>query len=526
MSQQSPQQQLSGQSQGGQHVPLPRPQAPSISHRCHLCGAEIRPNESFCPNCGARLAPVPQLPVQNPYAEARTQQAARPNQDAIPGRQGIPSLEVEIQSTIHGEKHTYDLTKPVINIGRDPSNDIVIDAPMVSSFHAQIVREGNQLILIHPHPSRSHTTNGLLYQGRHILGNEPFRKPLVRGDIFRIGGERGALVTLTYNDGSGVPQETVPEVRPLPVGAPVSTLGSQSLHPQAQLQEGQQALLPSQYAQPSGQPGGRQQVPLRSQKPHTKKSRTVSKEVKIAFITTLGTILVATITYILAPVIINAFTHNPAPTATARPTTAPTPSSPSPTSATYPPPGWQPTYSDPMKSNISGYWPERTDSNGATCSFTGNVYQVTATTKSGSEDCITSHYNLTDFALEVQMTIVKGDEAAIDLRSADDGGGSTYYFWISEAGTYGFEIYENSHLYKVLKAGSSPALNTVYNQTNLIAVVAQGNTFRLYVAKQLIATVHDQENSYSRGYIGFGVFSIDNLTQALFSNLMIWTPNS
>jgi ABC transport system ATP-binding/permease protein len=87
--------------------------------------------------------------------------------------QGMPSLE--IQSNIHGGKLTYDLTKPVINIGRDPSNDIVIGTPVVSHFHAQIVREGNQLILIHPPPSQSHTTNGLLYQGRHILGNEPFR---------------------------------------------------------------------------------------------------------------------------------------------------------------------------------------------------------------------------------------------------------------------------------------------------------------------------------------------------------------
>ena len=88
--------------------------------------------------------------------------------------QGMPSLE--IQSTLDGKKLTYDLTKPVINIGRDPLNDIVIDAPVVSHFHAQIVREGNQLILVHPHPSQQHTLNGLLYQGRHILGNEPFRK--------------------------------------------------------------------------------------------------------------------------------------------------------------------------------------------------------------------------------------------------------------------------------------------------------------------------------------------------------------
>ena len=161
-----------------------------------------------------------QAPPYPPPVEAGTQRAAGPGQFATPGGQGIPTLEV--QSAIHSGKLTYKLTKPVINIGRDPSNDIVIDAPVVSHFHTQIVREGDHLTLIHPHPSQPHTTNGLLYQGRHILGNEPFRKPLVRGDIFRIGDEHGALVTLTYNEGSGASQQSVPKIRSLPAGAPLA----------------------------------------------------------------------------------------------------------------------------------------------------------------------------------------------------------------------------------------------------------------------------------------------------------------
>ena len=136
---------------------------------------------------------------------------------------GIPMLEVS--SNIHAEKQTFPLTQQVINIGRDPSNDIVINELVISGFHAQIVREGNQFVLVHPHPSREKTLNGLLYQGRHIQGDEKFRKPLARGDIFRIGDEHGTLVTLTYNDGSGDIQDVVPEVHPIPLGAPVITIG-------------------------------------------------------------------------------------------------------------------------------------------------------------------------------------------------------------------------------------------------------------------------------------------------------------
>ena len=142
------------------------------------------------------------------------------------GSGGTPSLE--ISSNIHPGKQTYPLTKQVINIGRDPSNDIVIDDPIVSGFHVQIVRDGNQLILVHPHPTRQSTLNGLFYQGRHIAGNEQFRKPLARGDIFRIGDEHGTLVTLTFNDGSGAAQDIAPEIHPIPLDTALLTIGRAS----------------------------------------------------------------------------------------------------------------------------------------------------------------------------------------------------------------------------------------------------------------------------------------------------------
>src|SRR6266567_3235286 len=139
---------------------------------------------------------VPHAPQANPPKVAPTPVSFTPQQPAPAQRQNkpapfdtepvhdVPSLEVT--SNTHPEKTPYPLTKQVINIGRHPSNDIVINENVVSAYHAQIVREGNQLIFIHPHPQQPRTTNGLLYQGRRIPGNEPFRKPLERGDIFRI----------------------------------------------------------------------------------------------------------------------------------------------------------------------------------------------------------------------------------------------------------------------------------------------------------------------------------------------------
>src|SRR6266849_261454 len=184
--------------------------------------------------------PAPAFSGQQRQAQHSFTEAASPQLSAIPLRTptneyepgtiatsqshpGIPTLE--ISSNIHAEKQVYPLAQQVINIGRDPSNDIVINELVISGFHAQIVREGDRLVLIHPHPARGKTLNGLLYQGRHIQGDETFRKPLARGDIFRIGDDHGTLVTLTYNDGSGAIQDVVPEIHPIPLGAPVITIG-------------------------------------------------------------------------------------------------------------------------------------------------------------------------------------------------------------------------------------------------------------------------------------------------------------
>jgi ABC-type multidrug transport system ATPase subunit/pSer/pThr/pTyr-binding forkhead associated (FHA) protein len=160
-------------------------------------------------------------PVSQPYMPAfphnRTEKTVRG---------GMPMLEVS--SNVHQEKQIFPFDKPLLSIGRNSSNDIVINEPVVSGFHAQIIQEGDQWIFVHPHPNRGKTMNGVLYKGQSIRGDEPFRKPLINGDLVRIGDEHGTLVTLTYNDGLGLVDETLPEVRPLPLGAPLITIGRNS----------------------------------------------------------------------------------------------------------------------------------------------------------------------------------------------------------------------------------------------------------------------------------------------------------
>ncbi len=136
---------------------------------------------------------------------------------------GLPSLEVTSYS--HSDKKTYVLARPVINIGRDATNEVIINDRIVSGLHLRIVRQSNTFVLIHPHPDRPKTLNGLLYQGRKIRGDEQFSKILAKGDIFRIGDENGTLITLTYNDGTGTEQEALPAMQPIKLDTPELTIG-------------------------------------------------------------------------------------------------------------------------------------------------------------------------------------------------------------------------------------------------------------------------------------------------------------
>ena len=138
---------------------------------------------------------------------------------------GVPTLE--ISSNASNEKKVVPLLpdKQEVNIGRSSANDIVIENRCVSGQHLQIVRQGTQFVLIHPHPARGKTLNGLIYQGQTIGGEKSFRKTLVPGDVFRIGNENGTFVTLTYHEGKSEQQEYLPPVRPIRLSEDEITIG-------------------------------------------------------------------------------------------------------------------------------------------------------------------------------------------------------------------------------------------------------------------------------------------------------------
>ena len=192
----------------------------------------------------------------------------------------------------------------------------------------------------------------------------------------------------------------------------------------------------------------------------------------------------------------------------------------------YPPMNRTLTLDDPLSDNSQGHNWEGIDTSLGTCAFTGGAYHVNAILNDSTNGCLASP-NFSDFAYQVQMTIVKGDGGGILFRE-DNARGNAYYFAIGQqSGVWGYKLWKfnncNSNNCKVpeLRSGSSTAINTGLNQSNLMAVVAKGTTIDLYVNNHKIDSVSD--NSYGSGQIGVAATYLKSPTEVVFSNAKVWT---
>jgi serine/threonine protein kinase len=184
-----------------------------------------------------------------------------------------------------------------------------------------------------------------------------------------------------------------------------------------------------------------------------------------------------------------------------------------------------PVIDDPLVDNSRGYhWTVGTlivnATNIGTCTFSGGAYHIIPF-KGYWIFCGPSG-SFSDFAFQVQMKIITGDTGGISFRITNLNGG--YEFYITPEGSYTLFSHHpdpRSPTSTTLLHGSSSAIRTGLNQSNLIAVLAQGNIITLYVNSRYIGRVVD--NTYNRGYVGASASAFFNPTEVLYSNAKVWT---
>jgi serine/threonine protein kinase len=211
--------------------------------------------------------------------------------------------------------------------------------------------------------------------------------------------------------------------------------------------------------------------------------------------------------------------HNSTPAA-ATPTNVPTTNT-----NNYPPTSATLVLNDPLSANGSEYnWTENNSSSGV-CSFTGGAYNVSSPITPLYHACAALNTNFSNFAYEVEMTIISGNCGALIFRS-DITVKHYYFFRICHNGSYDLLVYAGSGyavqtLVQCDASCSNPRIHTGLNQPNVVAVVANNDSISLYVNHQFITSVLD--NTYSQGQIGVAADNDNSPTTVVFRNAKVWT---
>ncbi len=196
---------------------------------CTACGVLNRAGSELCHSCGKSLTQGESADHTNRVSMQKPS-ACNVINETISYKTFVGneySIEVETNTGTPRKSYALISDKQVFSVGRDSSNDIVIDERIVSGFHLQIRRDGSQFVLVHPHPLQPQhkTLNGILYQGQQYSGDMQFTHVLSDGDVFRIGNQYGTLVTLTYHGDRKIPRQLALDVAPFSLGAALITIG-------------------------------------------------------------------------------------------------------------------------------------------------------------------------------------------------------------------------------------------------------------------------------------------------------------
>lgn len=138
-----------------------------------------------------------------------------------------------------------------------------------------------------------------------------------------------------------------------------------------------------------------------------------------------------------------------------------------------------------------------------------------------ANDCIAQNTDYSNFALQAQVTILKGSCAGLAFR-ATSRTSSQYEFVIClQEGFWGLRYAENGLIEPNLVQGYSTAIRNELGQANVLTVVANGPTITLYANGQRLGSA--TSSLFSAGQIGLDASGDEgNMNIALFRNAEVW----
>lgn len=181
----------------------------------------------------------------------------------------------------------------------------------------------------------------------------------------------------------------------------------------------------------------------------------------------------------------------------------------------------QPVYIDHLSSKYIGYWSTTED---GYCQRNEDAYHVKVSEANYYYSCLNENY-FGNFALQIHMNIISGDEGGIMFRAvySSEIFQSYYGLLLSHDGTYRLVVNDKSKLSHPmdLAKGMMQSFHTGYNQSNEITLIAQDNKLYFYVNQQFLFSVID--STLDGGILGLLALDNTQQTEVAYSEAKIWT---
>jgi pSer/pThr/pTyr-binding forkhead associated (FHA) protein/tetratricopeptide (TPR) repeat protein len=496
-----------------------------------------------------------------PYVtEEGDQQASYMDPPTLAVPHDSPALALLLQESdapgmaLNGPFGRVILGSTAVTIGRRPGNQVVVKDPRVSSYHVEIRSSGQGYVL-----TDLGSTNGTFVNENRVVSNTPYT--LNPGDRIRVGDISFTYEVNTFAQSapppySGANQESTPAYEPTyapgavgvdphyeantstPYAPPqYSGYGTPGRHntyeantptPYTPSPTFTDPYTSPAYSYPSP-PLYPSYSPIPPPQPQRRARGAITAFMALVLLVIIGSSGLIYYTQVFYPAQLKAHAVASATAlasdhatgtvqAQATATASLIASNPNP----YLPGSGTVALYDPLNDNNRGYhWDSVTNSSG-TCGFTGQAYDVSTPRNNFFFFCTAEATNFSNFAFEAQMQILKGDCGGLIFR-ADANNGKLYLFDVCQDGSYSLYLYRNfsGTTAKTLGSGSSAAITTGLNQTNVLAVVAQGTALDLYVNNQKIDSVSD--GTYSHGQIALAADASNDPTEVAFNNARVWT---
>lgn len=177
-----------------------------------------------------------------------------------------------------------------------------------------------------------------------------------------------------------------------------------------------------------------------------------------------------------------------------------------------------PAINDSLVGNSNSNWDVDSAVGGGGCGFSSGAYHASLDAKGFYFPCVAENTNVSNFAFQVNMTIVKGDAGGLLFR-ANRNSYQFYALQVNSDGSYNLFVSKDQSHNSNLLFGTSTAYKK--GQANLIAVVARGSNMYIYINKQYTGSVND--GTYASGQIGVLVDDHTNPTDVAYTNAQVWT---